>query len=180
VLLIAILWAGGLGAILPGMKILISEEGLHGWAWRRIVEDRLGLITVARPMRGVHSFLGRPLPLGVVVDVVRVHENGSARAAGLHDGEWLIGLDDGSGPRLMGAYELTEAVAALPDAKGLRVAAYDPQTRQGRWVAGLSFAPLESARACWGPSPAGCRTTPSSSCCCCWPSASSPRSFAIC
>ena len=32
VVAIAVLWGGGLAALLPGMKILISEEGLHGWA----------------------------------------------------------------------------------------------------------------------------------------------------
>ena len=142
VLFIAVLWAGSLGAILPGMKILISDEGLHGWAWRRSVEARLGLDTVGRPMRGQHAFGDQPLPLGVVLDVVRVKDDGSARAVGIREGEWLVGLDDGSGQRLLSAYDLAEAVAAKPDAGGLRLAVYDPQTRQGRWVGGLGFARL--------------------------------------
>jgi len=30
VLLIAVMWGGGLGVMLPGMKVLLSKEGLHG------------------------------------------------------------------------------------------------------------------------------------------------------
>ena len=40
VLFIAVLWGGGLAMIVPGAKILISPEGLHGWAWISATQDR--------------------------------------------------------------------------------------------------------------------------------------------
>jgi ABC-type multidrug transport system fused ATPase/permease subunit len=38
---IAVLWGGGLAAVLPGAKILLAPEGLHGWAYRAMASDRL-------------------------------------------------------------------------------------------------------------------------------------------
>ena len=51
VILISALWAGGLGMLAPGSRILISEEGLHSWAYGRIVSDRLDLRAVQRNNR---------------------------------------------------------------------------------------------------------------------------------
>ena len=48
VILIAALWGGGLGMLLPGAKILLSQEGLHGWAWNTLARDRLGAGIVQR------------------------------------------------------------------------------------------------------------------------------------
>ncbi len=42
VLLITVLWGGGLAIVLPGAKVLVSDEGLHGWAWKEISSSRLG------------------------------------------------------------------------------------------------------------------------------------------
>ena len=48
VILIAALWGGGLGMILPGAKILIAPEGLHGWAYNTLTQDRLQVTIVQR------------------------------------------------------------------------------------------------------------------------------------
>lgn len=39
VLAISVLWAGGLGILLPGAKVLLSPEGLHGWAHKTAAEN---------------------------------------------------------------------------------------------------------------------------------------------
>jgi ABC-type multidrug transport system fused ATPase/permease subunit len=88
VVLIAALWAGGLGAMLPGLKILISEEGLHGWAWDSLTEDKLGVTVVRRNMEGIEGF-----PV-TVLDVVRVDEDSPAERAGLGANEFLFGIGD--------------------------------------------------------------------------------------
>ncbi len=89
VVLIAVLWAGGLGAILPGTKILLSDEGLHGWAWNTMLEDRLGIQIVRRDVYG-----GAQYSAGVL-DVVEVEGDGAPAAlAGVRAQEWLVGLGD--------------------------------------------------------------------------------------
>jgi len=40
--LISALWAAGLAVLLPGAKVLLSEEGLHGWVYRRAAQSKLG------------------------------------------------------------------------------------------------------------------------------------------
>lgn len=42
VLLIGVLYSAGIGSTLPVLKIMISEEGLHGWVRRSRAESRLG------------------------------------------------------------------------------------------------------------------------------------------
>ncbi len=83
VLVIASLWAGGLGLLFPGAKILISDEGLHGWVYKVVADKRLGISSVQstvsiagaaaagggadRPRRGRDA--GRPgWPEGPAVD----------------------------------------------------------------------------------------------------------------
>ena len=87
VVLIAVLWAGGLGAILPGAKILLSEEGLHGWAWRSMAEDRLGVRLVPRDVERADTSAS-------VVDVLSAEPGGPAAGAGIADRQWLIGFSD--------------------------------------------------------------------------------------
>ena len=88
VILIALLWAGGLGAMLPGAKILLSEEGLHGWAWNTMLQDRLAVRIVHRDMQGVSGFPP------TVLDVVRVEKGGAAEKANIGPNQWLVGIGD--------------------------------------------------------------------------------------
>ncbi|HAU38333.1 MAG TPA: hypothetical protein DCX07_11555, partial [Phycisphaerales bacterium] len=87
---IATLWGGGLGLTLPGAKILISEEGLHGWAWNTLARDRLGVGIVQRsvPPRRVDGH-----ELSKVIDVVSVSD--SHQPVGpdrLSETDWIVGL----------------------------------------------------------------------------------------
>jgi len=93
VLVIAVLWGGGLGMMLPGMKILFSQEGLHGWAWNSLLQDKLNVTTVQRMIPAEVLIDGRDVTF--VVDVVDVAKKGRAARAGLQVGDWLVGLDDG-------------------------------------------------------------------------------------
>jgi len=40
---VGVLFAGSVGAVLPLIKIMMGEEGLHGWVDRKIIKDRYGL-----------------------------------------------------------------------------------------------------------------------------------------
>jgi ATP-binding cassette, subfamily B, bacterial MsbA len=115
VVLITTLWAGGLGMVAPGSQVLIGEQGLHGWAYDKIVSDRLDCRTV------VHMTLPETAPLdGVplveVVDLVGVGSKSRAAEAGLVEGNWIVGLVDGNPDhRVMRGQKI---VRILVDAKG--------------------------------------------------------------
>jgi len=94
VVLMTVLWAGGLGIIAPGSQVLIGEQSVHGWAYDKIASDRLDCAISVRltpaetaPLDGV--------PLVEVIDVVSAAENRRAHKAGLGKGDWLVGLVDG-------------------------------------------------------------------------------------
>ena len=88
VLLIAVLWGGGLGMLLPGMKILMSDEGLHGWAWASLTESKLG-VTVIRRNIPLEMQRTQHLP-ATVIQVVSVKKGSPAAAAGIKDNDWVI------------------------------------------------------------------------------------------
>ena len=63
VLCIAVLWGGGLSMLLPGMKVLISDEGLHGWAWNSMTQGRLNA-TIVNRLGTVRDTSGQALDVG--------------------------------------------------------------------------------------------------------------------
>ncbi|MCP4374851.1 MAG: ABC transporter ATP-binding protein, partial [bacterium] len=95
VILIAMLWAGGIGMIVPAMKVLISPEGLHGWAWNSIAQDRvqakvdLDFPTIKTQVDGQ--------PVTMLVDIVSVDPDSRAEQAGILKRDWIIGIGDSSG-----------------------------------------------------------------------------------
>ncbi len=46
VFFIALLWGGGFAVSPIGLKVFMDPEGLHGWAWRSLTDDKFE-ITVA-------------------------------------------------------------------------------------------------------------------------------------
>ena len=92
VLFIAVLWGGGLGMMLPGMKILTSDEGLHGWAQNTMISDRLDGRVVREIIPAGTDIDGQNISL--VLRVVAVDRTGRAQAGGLIVGDWLLGLVD--------------------------------------------------------------------------------------
>ncbi len=98
VLAISVLWGGGLGLLGPGSKILISDEGLHGWVYHRVIKDTLklsvSLVTVSpetqiEPGKSVTS----------VLEVRSVAEGGIAERAGIRTKDWIVGVYDETGVR---------------------------------------------------------------------------------
>jgi len=80
VVLLATLWFGGLGMMLPGAKILISEEGLHGWAYYSQAQDRLKAKLVRQEAEA-----GR-----TVLHVAGLEEDSPAAQAGIKAGQWIV------------------------------------------------------------------------------------------
>jgi len=148
VILIAVLWGGGLGMMLPGLKVLFSQEGLHGWAWTTLTEDRLEATIVQRMVPAQIRIEGQAASL--VVDVIDVKADSNAAAIGLKKNDWIIGLDDGNADhRLLRADALTRALANAPVDQPVRLRVYDqftdtvrtmpvelPEARSSAWLLG--------------------------------------------
>jgi ABC-type multidrug transport system fused ATPase/permease subunit len=91
--IIAVLWGGGLAMMLPAMKILISDEGFHGWAWNSMAEDRLGTRVVQQ--RVPAGMRMDDQDLSMVLSVVDTLEGSPADRAGIRAGDWIVGIGTG-------------------------------------------------------------------------------------
>jgi len=129
VVVISLLWGGGIAAVLPGMKILLAPEGLHGWAYNTMTEDRLGSRVVQRVAPPNARVDGQSLSL--VLDVVVPHTGGPADRAGIQPTHWLIGLEGaGEANRLLRADTLSKIVSLTPAAGSLTFRVVDPRTME--------------------------------------------------
>ena len=145
VLIVASLWAGGLGMMLPAAKILLAPEGLHGWAWKSMLDDRLGAnvvqrlappgTTVTLPDPGTAS---PPDPasltqdLSLVLDVVSIRQGDKpapAAAAGVPEGQWIIGRQVDGRIEIVRGDALLRELARLPEGSSPALVFYQPMTR---------------------------------------------------
>jgi len=159
VLAISVLWGGGLAAVLPTMKILLSPEGLHGWAYNSVADNRLGATIVQRMApEGVQSPQGQNLAL--ILDLVRVEPAGPADRAGLRANQWLIGLTPaGQGPQVVRGDTLARELWQAGDGGRIDLYVMDQKTREvasvevtlgrastfSRWLARIASAVPEPA-----------------------------------
>ena len=135
VALIAVLWGGSLGALLPGLKILIAPEGLHGWAWTTLMQDRLRAGLVRQEVPAGTAVRGQRL--STVIAVASIEADGPAALAGLRPAEWIVGLTAGpEGVQIVPARWLARAIALTGPSGQLGLLVYDPArpSRQPRVV----------------------------------------------
>ncbi len=129
VLVIATLWAGGLGLLLPGAKILISDEGLHGWVYKVVADKRLGISSV-------HSTVSiGGAPPQAAMQIVHVDTGRLAAKAGLQARQWIVGLEDSAPTSLPAAGEagevsLARSAALGPTDRSTAVRVYDQLTER--------------------------------------------------
>ncbi len=127
VIFIAALWGGGLGMMLPGAKIMLSSEGLHGWAWSRLAGDRLGMNVVQRLVPPNTTVEGTKVTL--VADVIEVDKKSPAAGAGVESGQWILSVADASH---RGAIEIDRGdqvirdIARSPAGARLALRTYNP------------------------------------------------------
>ena len=87
-MIIGVLFAFSIGTILPLLKVMMGEEGLHGWVDRIIAKDRYG-ISFYVPDR---IDLSDPNNRDVVyyIRVTDVKEQSAAADAGLQPDDWIV------------------------------------------------------------------------------------------
>jgi len=102
-------------AILPALKVLISSEGLHGWAYRSMMDDRLGIKSELRPGPKRFAPGGR--------EVVFVAK--AAESSELPEETWLIGLGQKDSYEAMTGPALAEKIALAESGTELTLVAFD-------------------------------------------------------
>ena len=124
-LLVGLTFTGGLSAMLPILKVLMSGETVQTWAGRLVVEHRLGVSLADAPEK---------------VLVLRAHHNGAGATAGLKDGDLLGTPAEGSDTEKA---EKTLAAIADPSVSSVTVAVDRSATpRQGGGVS-IPLPPLK-------------------------------------
>lgn len=119
VLFIATLWSGGLGLVLPGSKIFLSEEGLHGWAYTVTAGDHLrAQIIEQKPNQPIGG-----KELARILNVAKANTLPSGQPNSLLSSQWIVGVDgevlDGrSVARRLAAAQEGESVTLLVQNQG--------------------------------------------------------------
>lgn len=135
VVVISVLWGGGLGMIGPGARLVMDEQGLHGWAYGKLASDHLGakLSVIMRPaLTGRQSESDasyEALPL-MIITVGKVSTGGPANRAGIQAGQWIVGkYSTGAGTAKVRGDELLQAIAEATPTRKLALRVFNPVTR---------------------------------------------------
>jgi len=89
-ILISILFSLSFMTIIPLLKLMMGEEGLHGWADRKVCEQRYG-IKFYMPDRMDFVDPNKP-DIAYYLTVTRVEPDGRAYESGLRERDWIIGV----------------------------------------------------------------------------------------
>ena len=93
-MMIGILFAVSIGTVLPLLKVMMGEEGLHGWIDRLIAKDRYGVSFYVPDKIDVFDPNKRDILYHLRITAVK--DDSQAAIAGLEQGDWIVGIPDGS------------------------------------------------------------------------------------
>lgn len=88
--LISILFSLSFMTIVPLLKLMMGEEGLHGWADRKVCQQRYG-IRFYTPERMDFVDPNKP-DIAYYLIVTKVEQDGLAYASGLREQDWIVGV----------------------------------------------------------------------------------------
>jgi len=141
ILVVAVAYSAGIGALLPVMKILIAPEGLHGWVNRQLVEQRLdcgfGIYNpqLHRPVKGIPYGTARLLSLSLKEDSPLRIDNGP------RIGDFILGVDgvDGDAATVLKAIveagETVEIRFQSADGGSLQTVTVEPELLDSKYTA---------------------------------------------
>ncbi len=121
-IMISILFALSFLTIAPLLKVMMGEEGLHGWADRKVCHNRYGL-NFYMPDRMDFVDPNRP-DLAYYLIVTKVEREGLAEAAGLRERDWIVGAGDslvGEGVNKVPSAKLLEQLAIAGDNEPIHI-----------------------------------------------------------
>ncbi len=93
-MMIGILFAVSIGTVLPLLKVMMGEEGLHGWIDRLIAKDRYGVSFYVPDKIDVFDPNKRDILYHLRITAVK--DDSQAAIAGLEQGDGIVGIPDGS------------------------------------------------------------------------------------
>ncbi len=130
-LLISVLFSLSFLTIAPLLKVMMGEEGLHGWADRKVCHDRYGL-SFYMPDRMDFSDPNRP-DLAYYLIVTKIERKSLAEAAGLRERDWIVGA--GGSPvsekvNKVPSSKLLETLAMAVDNEPIRIQYKRPDTQE--------------------------------------------------
>ncbi len=91
-LLIGILFSFSIATVLPLLKVMMGEEGLHGWIYRKVSEKRFGL-SIYVPDSIELSDPNNP-DMAYFLRIVGVKKNSFAEKAGIKQDDRIVGAGD--------------------------------------------------------------------------------------
>ena len=138
VILIAGLYGGGLAMLLPGIKILISPEGFHGWAWNSIVAEKLDSNVSERKMTiRLKKQLGYdPDSEYKALDLLAIHSSSPLkRVLKKTTDEMIVGIFDANSSKLakLPMHSVAKYIA-VTDSKTLKLKLYNREKNSFRDV----------------------------------------------
>ncbi len=136
VVLIAVLWGGGLAALVPAMEVLTSKEGLHGWIFNSAVQRQLGVRVVSLPVPPGTTVLDGAVerPVSHVLNVTAVGKGRPAEGR-LNPNDWLVGLSGKKAePLLLRGAALARHIATDRTRRPVSLWVYNPYQRSTRMV----------------------------------------------
>ena len=99
--------------MLPAAKILLSDDGLHGWAFSELSNDHLGADLIEQEPQGQ---LENP-DIDRVLSIKRLSDNGPADRAGIKKNNWIVGLDG----KVMSARNMLRQIAKTQPGQQLQL-----------------------------------------------------------
>jgi len=120
-LLIGILFSFSFATILPLLKVMMGEEGLHGWINRKISENRYGLSFYV-PDNVELSDPNNP-DVAYFLKIAGVKKNSFAEQAGLKEQDQIVGAGSSliNGSKKQSSSKLLEELATISNVKSIVV-----------------------------------------------------------
>jgi ABC-type multidrug transport system fused ATPase/permease subunit len=120
-LLIAILFSVSFATILPLLKVMMGEEGLHGWINREISESRYGL--VFRVPDSYEFSEPNNIDLAYYLRVVHVKKKSTALEAGIRPEDQIVGAASSiiSEDEKIPSTKLLEELATISNVRSIRI-----------------------------------------------------------
>ncbi len=108
-IIVSTLLSGSIVTVIPLLKVMTGQEGLRGWADRKVCQMRYGIDFYVP--ESVDFVGGKSEDYATKLLIASVRKNGSAKDAGLTGGDWVVATGTESGPGAVNYTDLLESVA---------------------------------------------------------------------
>ncbi len=108
-IIVSTLLSGSIVTVIPLLKVMTGQEGLRGWADRKVCQMRYGIDFYVP--ESVDFVGGKSEDYATKLLIASVRKNGSAKDAGLTGGDWVVSTGKEPRPGAVNYTDLLESVA---------------------------------------------------------------------